>query len=108
MLQKFKIPIKFRASNLKIPLSKKNATAEEDAWPFKRDICKTLEEAVKEHPYLAAYLDGLEEKPKYVVSPDLEEKSTNILYPIGLGIYIHIDAGGEIGRYNIIEPKKPP
>ncbi|MCX8178105.1 MAG: type II/IV secretion system ATPase subunit [Candidatus Bathyarchaeota archaeon] len=110
MLQKFKVPIKPRVPNFKVSLPKRKVVAEEEenTWPFKKDICKTLEEAVKEHPYLATYLDGLKEKPKYVVSPDLEEKSTSILYPIGLGIYVHVDAGGEIGRYNIIEPEKPP
>jgi len=84
---------------------------EEDVWPFKRTVCETLEEAIVEHPYLKTYLDSLPEKPKYVLNLELElegpGQATNILYPLGLGIYAHIDVGGEIGRYNIIEPEKP-
>jgi len=51
----------------------------------------------------------LTEKPKYVKSLDLEKygEEPNILYPLGLGIYAHIQAGGEIGKYNLIEPDKP-
>jgi flagellar protein FlaI len=84
---------------------------EEDVWPFKRTFCETLEEAIVEHPYLKAYLDSLPEKPKYVLNLELEleepGQATSILYPLGLGIYVHIDVGGEIGKYNIIEPEKP-
>jgi len=84
---------------------------EEDVWPFKRTFCETLEEAIVEHPYLKAYLDSLPEKPKYVLNLELElegpGQATSILYPLGLGIYAHIDVGGEIGKYNIIEPEKP-
>lgn len=81
--------------------------AEEEVWPFKKTVCETLDEALKEHPYLATYLESLPEKPKYTLNLDLEEKETNLLYPLGLGIYVHIDVGGEIGKYNIIEPEKP-
>ncbi len=64
---------------------------------------------MKEHPYLGTYLDALPEKPKYSLDPASEplEKQANILYPLGLGIYAHINVGGEIGRYSLIEPAKP-
>ena len=64
---------------------------------------------MKEHPYLASYLEELPEKPKYVKSLDLVESrggEANFIYPLGLGIYAHVSVGGEIGRYYIIEPEK--
>ena len=88
---------------------KKREEEEEEVWPFRKTVCETLEEAVKEHPYLASYLQKLPEKPKYVKNLDLVEGyegEANFTYPLGLGIYAHIHVGGEIGRYNIIEPKK--
>ncbi|MGQ9539162.1 MAG: type II/IV secretion system ATPase subunit [Candidatus Bathycorpusculaceae bacterium] len=109
MPEKLKISLP-KLSGFKISLfKKKEGETEEDVWPFKRTVCETLEEALTEHPYLKAYLDTLPEKPKYVLNLDLEGygKDTNLLYPLGLGIYAHIDVGGEIGRYNIIEPEKP-
>lgn len=109
MPEKLKISLP-KLSGFKISLfKKKEGETEEDVWPFKRTVCETLEEALTEHPYLKAYLDTLPEKPKYVLNLDLEGygKDANLLYPLGLGIYAHIDVGGEIGRYNIIEPEKP-
>jgi len=101
--QKFKLKIPMK------PSSKGKEEEEEEIWPFKKTVCKTLEEAVKEHPYLASYLQNLHGKPKYVSDLGLEkyEREQNILYPLGLGIYVHIHVGGEIGRYYIIEPQKP-
>lgn len=101
--QKFKLKIPMK------PSSKGKEEKEEEIWPFKKTVCKTLEEAVKEHPYLASYLQNLHGKPKYVSDLGLEkyEREQNILYPLGLGIYVHIHVGGEIGRYYIIEPQKP-
>lgn len=109
MSEKLKLSLP-KLSSFKISLfKKKEEETEEDVWPFKRTVCETLEEALTEHPYLKAYLDTLPEKPKYVLNLDLEEyeKGTNLLYPLGLGIYAHIDVGGEIGKYNLIEPQKP-
>ncbi len=109
MSEKLKLSLP-KFSGFKISLfKKKEGETEEDVWPFKRTVCETLEEALKEHPYLKDYLDKLPEKPKYVLNLDLEEygKDTNLLYPLGLGIYAHIDVGGEIGKYNLIEPEKP-
>lgn len=109
MSEKLKLGLP-KFSGFKISLfKKKEGETEEDVWPFKRTVCETLEEALKEHPYLKDYLDKLPEKPKYVLNLDLEEygKDTNLLYPLGLGIYAHIDVGGEIGKYNLIEPEKP-
>jgi flagellar protein FlaI len=82
---------------------------EEESWLFKKTLCETLERAVKEHPYLDAYLQSLPELPKYwldLASATLGNKA-NVLYPLGLGIYAHIIVGGENGRYTLIEPAKP-
>jgi flagellar protein FlaI len=82
---------------------------EEESWLFKKTLCETLERAVKEHPYLDAYLQSLPESPKYwldLASATLGNKA-NVLYPLGLGIYAHIIVGGENGRYTLIEPAKP-
>ncbi|MEM2995143.1 MAG: type II/IV secretion system ATPase subunit [Candidatus Bathyarchaeia archaeon] len=101
---------KLSLPSFKISLFKKKEEAtEEDVWPFKREICETLDEATKEHPYLASYLESLPIKPRYLLNLDsgLNEEETSILYPLGMGIYAHIDIGGEIGKYNIIEPEKP-
>lgn len=109
MAEKLKLSLP-KFSGFKISLFKKKMEeTEEDVWPFKRTVCETLEEALTEHPYLKDYFDTLPEKPKYVLNLDLEEygKDTNLLYPLGLGIYAHIDVGGEIGKYNLIEPEKP-
>lgn len=82
---------------------------EEEIWPFKKSRCETLEEAVKEHPYLASYLEELEIKPKYVASLEIKmrEREPNIVYPLGLGIYAHIVVGEEVSKYNIVEPARP-
>jgi flagellar protein FlaI len=82
---------------------------EDDSWLFKKTMCETLESAVKEHPYLDAYLNTLTETPKYTldIASETLGKETNIMYPLGLGIYAHINVGGEIGRYNLLEPAKP-
>jgi len=88
---------------------KKKEEEEEEVWPFRQTVCETLEEAVKEHPYLASYLETLPDKPKYVLNLDLEEAGTeiNVVYPVGLGVYVHIHAGGELGKYYLIAPEKP-
>jgi hypothetical protein len=31
----------------------------EESWLFKKTLCETLENAVKEHPYLGTYLNAL-------------------------------------------------
>ncbi len=82
---------------------------EEENWLFKKTLCETLEGAVKEHPYLGSYLKDLPKAPKYTLNLDSEllGKEANVLYPLGLGIYAHINIGGEIGRYSLIEPAKP-
>ncbi|MEM2971267.1 MAG: type II/IV secretion system ATPase subunit [Candidatus Bathyarchaeia archaeon] len=102
--------LKLSIPSFKISLfRKKEEAAEEDVWPFRREICETLEEAAKEHPYLTSYLEGLPIKPRYMLNLDSgwNEEETSLLYPLGMGIYAHIDIGGEIGKYNIIEPEKP-
>jgi flagellar protein FlaI len=93
---------------LKLKPKKEEEEVEEEVWPFKKTICETLEEATKEHPYLASYLESLSEKPTYLLNLDLEEQvGENIIYPLGLGIYAHIYVGGEIGKYSLVEPAKP-
>jgi hypothetical protein len=93
--------------SFKISFFKKKEEISEEVWPFKKTVCESLDDAIREHPYLATYLQSLPEKPKYTLNLDLEntERETNLLYPLGLGIYAHIDVGGEIGRYNLIEPE---
>ncbi|MEM2147401.1 MAG: hypothetical protein QXJ94_02215, partial [Candidatus Bathyarchaeia archaeon] len=111
MASKLKLNLNQKLPSFKLSLFKKEEEEkkEDEIWPFKREICETLEEALTAHPYLKTYLDSLPDKPRYTLNIDLEEysKETNILYPLGLGIYTHIDIGGEIGRYNLIEPEKP-
>ncbi|KYH37283.1 MAG: flagellar protein FlaI [Candidatus Bathyarchaeota archaeon B24] len=71
---------------------------------------QTLEEAIAQSPYLAKYLDGLERRPKYTVDLGYEVnvgEEISLLYPLGKGIYIHVETGGEVGRYNVIEPPRP-
>jgi len=93
---------------LKLKLKKEEEEVEEEVWPFKKTLCETLEEAIKEHPHLASYLESLSEKPTYLLNLDLEKDvGENIIYPLGLGIYAHINAGGEIGKYTLVEPVKP-
>ena len=106
MVPKFNLNFKKFSFNRK---SLKNEEEEEDPWPFKKTVCDTVESAVKEHPYLESYLNNLPEPPKYVPTLDAGkiEKETNIMYPLGLGIYAHVTVGGEISRYTLIEPPKP-
>ena len=70
---------------------------------------ETLEEAVRDHPYLAKYLERLRRQPDYYPRLDLAAgvEEPNVLYPIGMGIFVHVESGGEIGRYNLIEPPSP-
>jgi len=78
---------------------------------LKDDVPKTLEEATEKHPYLAEYVRELQDKPRYVVSLDLELKmgeEVNIIYPLGKGVFAHIVTGRDGGKYIIIEPPKPP
>ncbi len=87
----------------------KTEVVEEEVWPFGKTVCATLDEAVKEHPYLSSYLETLEAKPKYVadLGAAMRDREPSVLYPLGLGIYVHIVVGDEVGKYNIVEPAKP-
>jgi len=70
----------------------------------------TLEEAISKSPYLAEYLEGLDRKPRYTVDLGYEARvgeEASLLYPVGEGIYVHVETGEEVGRYNVIEPPKP-
>ena len=53
---------------------------------------------MRDHPYLAKYLEGLRRQPDYYPRLDLAAgvEEPNILYPIGMGIFVHIESGGEI------------
>lgn len=70
---------------------------------------ETLEEAVERHPYLAEYLEKLDRKPRYYPKLDLAAgvEEPNVLYPLGMGIFVHVESGGEMGCYNLIEPPAP-
>ena len=80
------------------------------------EMPETLEEAMEKHSYLAEYIEKNKLEPFYVIDPssigmeaDLISATSvlDIIYPLGRGIFVHIKAGGEIGKYNIIEPEKP-
>lgn len=109
MPKKPKLNFSPRKFNFKVLLRAKEKEEEGDIWPFKKTVCQTLEEATKEHPYLVAYTEKLTDKPKYSLNLELEEigKEPNLIYPLGLGIYAHVNIGGEIGKYGLIEPEKP-
>jgi flagellar protein FlaI len=81
------------------------------------ELPKTLEEAYEKYPYLKSYTETAGITPEYVIDPSMVGTGTDlmsaafvldIVYPIGLGAFIHIKFGGEYGKYNIIEPEKPP
>jgi flagellar protein FlaI len=81
------------------------------------ELPKTLEEAYEKYPYLKSYCETAGITPEYVTDPSMVGTNTDLLsaafvfdivYPIGLGAFIHIKFGGEYGKYNIIEPEKPP
>ena len=76
---------------------------------FEEKTPETLEEALEKYPYLATYLEGLDKKPKFVknLESGFKFEEDNVLYPLGLGIFIHVSLGKEVGKYNIIEPEKP-
>ena len=81
------------------------------------EIPKTLEEAYSKYPYLKSYAESAGISPEYVIDPSMVGTDSDlmsaafvldIVYPIGLGAFIHVKFGGEYGKYNIIEPEKPP
>jgi flagellar protein FlaI len=76
---------------------------------LRKEICKTLEEAMQKHPHFASYLEALPAKPTYAEHLDFEKfgGKANLIYPLGFGIYAHIRAGTGIGEYNLVEPEKP-
>ena len=76
---------------------------------LRKELCKTLEEAVQKHPHLNSYLETLPAKPVYAEHLDFEKfgGNANLMYPLGFGIYAHIRAGTGIGEYNLVEPEKP-
>ncbi len=76
---------------------------------LKKELCKTMEEAMQKHPHLASYLETLPAKPTYAEHLDFEKfgGKANLMYPLGFGIYAHIRAGTGIGEYNLVEPAKP-
>jgi len=95
---------------LKKLLRRREERVEEALSLFRGEAPKTIEEATRKYPYLAEYLEKLEARPRYVVNLDLElgvGEEVDVLYPLGRGIFVHVTTGGEMGRYNIIEPPKP-
>jgi len=104
--------MKFSIPKIKLNLNikrNKNQGDEEEVSLFGYEVPKTLEEATEKYPYLAAYLEKRGIEPIYTEDPSLEigVEEPNIIYPLGLGAFVHIEARGEIGKYNIIEPEKP-
>jgi len=83
---------------------------------YEFEIPETLEEATKKYPHLASYVEKSGIDPVYVVDPSTMGSESDlmsaafvldIIYPIGLGAFVHVKFGGEMGEYNIIEPEKP-
>jgi len=84
---------------------------------YDQEVPKTLEEAYQKYPYLKTYTETAGITPEYVLDPSMVGTGADlmsaafvldIVYPIGLGAFIHIKFGGEYGKYNIIEPEVPP
>ncbi|MBS7638959.1 MAG: type II/IV secretion system ATPase subunit [Candidatus Bathyarchaeia archaeon] len=81
--------------------------------PYEYEIPKTFDEALQKFPYLKSYVETNGLRPIYTANPSelaldaLHLSTADVLYPVGLGIFVHVKVGGEIGKYNIIEPKKP-
>src|SRR5271157_6093528 len=73
------------------------------------EVPKTLEEAYQKYPYLKTYTETAGITPEYVIDPSMVGTGSDlmsaafvldIVYPIGLGAFIHIKFGGEYGKYN--------
>lgn len=93
---------------LKIPELRGTTEEEEEISLFEYQAPETLQEASVKYPYLASYLDGLEPKPPYLNDASLVgAQAMNVIYPLGPGSFVHIAAGAEMGKYNVIEPEKP-
>ena len=78
--------------------------------PLEIPIPETLEDALNAHDYLRKYFEKLDPKPKFLKRLEaaaISDEDRNLLYPVGEGIFIHIDLiHGR--RYNVIEPPKFP
>jgi flagellar protein FlaI len=111
---KVKARLRFRTPKIETepeaPVKEEKPTEKmEDLGLFTDEIYETIEEAVQKHQYLADYIKSLPERPKYTVNLETEplDNPINIMYPLGLGIYVHITMGEGANKYNIIEPPKP-
>ncbi len=80
-----------------------------DLGLYNNEICNTLESAMQKHPYLADYMKQVTTRPQFTTDIDREplDKPINVMYPLGLGIYVHIVLGEGTGKYHIIEPPQP-
>ncbi|RLE48504.1 MAG: flagellar protein FlaI [Candidatus Methanomethylicota archaeon] len=78
--------------------------------PLEVPIPENLDEAVKAHPHLQDYLSKLKSKPAYAKRLNLADSFSlqNVIYPVGQGIFIHVNLTGGERRYNVIEPARPP
>jgi flagellar protein FlaI len=81
------------------------------------EVPKVLEDAYQKYPYLKVYAEKNGITPEYVIDPSMVGTDADLLsaalvfdivYPIGMGAFVHIKLGGEYAKYNIIEPEKPP
>jgi flagellar protein FlaI len=96
---------------------KKRTEKEKFVSLYDLEVPKTIQEAYEKYPYLKSYCETNGITPEYVTDPSMVGSGSDLLsaasvldivYPIGLGAFIHIKFGGEYGKYNIIEPEKPP
>jgi len=94
----------------KIPFRRGDTQVSEETSLFKFEPPETLMEAMQKYPYLESYVEGLKVKPVYIKDPgaaSIGSEVSNVIYPLAMGAFVHISVGGEMGRYNIIEPEKP-
>ena len=103
---------RLRGFSLKKAKSRRNGSkGSETASILVEEMPGIIEEALAKHPYFAAYMGAQDVKPRYLATLDRslgDEEDTNLVYPLGLGIYAHVRVGGEINTYNVIEPPPAP
>lgn len=106
-------------NTVQVPKSEEKKKSEKAKFVslYDLELPKTLEEAYEKYPYLKSYVETAGITPEYVIDPSMVGTGADlmsaaavldIVYPIGLGAFIHIKFGGEYSKYNVIEPEKPP
>ncbi|NHV45313.1 MAG: type II/IV secretion system ATPase subunit [Candidatus Verstraetearchaeota archaeon] len=100
--------LSLKIPSLKISLPLKKIIEDTEARLIEMGKPNNLEEAINQCPYLKEYLDKLKNKPNYISTLSYGVKfgeQVNIIYPLGRGIFVHIETG-EKRLYNVIEPPK--